>query len=174
MKNLITLSLILFLTSCGFEPLYKKSEAGGACDNFKVNTVEFSLAGQKMQYMIQDKLNQACIDPTKEYVVDVKMALTEEAVAIQKDRQVTRYNVVLDATYKLIDLVTNKDIYTGKTRSIGGYDAVTSDYGTYALKQDTKNKLAEEMAREIAFKISYLIKSKIDDPVKSEDTTGKN
>lgn len=174
MKIIFSFLFLGLLASCGFKPLYEKAEANGACDNFKVNSVDFSLAGQKMQYIIQDKLNQACINPEKDYIIDVKVIMTEEAVAIQKDRQVTRYNVVLDASYKISDLVSGKDIYSGKTKSIGGYDAVFSDYGTYALKQDTKNKLAEEMGREIAFKISYLLKSKKTKPAKSEDTARKD
>ncbi len=159
MKNILTLSLILLLTSCGFKPLYAKEKAGGACDNFSVNPINLSLTGHKMQYLVQDKLNQACIDSENDYNVDIKVGVGEESVAIQKDREVTRFNVILDATYTLTNKTSGKHIYTGKTKSIGGYDAVTSDYGTYALEQDTKNKLAEEMSREIAFKITYLIKS---------------
>lgn len=160
MKNLLTFSLIFLLTSCGFKPLYKRETDKDRCSNFIVNPVKFSLAGQKMRYTIQDKLNQACIDEKNNYELDIKVNVTEQAIAVQKDREVTRFNIVMDGDYTLKNSATGKPIYTGKTRSVGGYDAVISDYGTYSLRQDTKNKLSEEMATEIAFKISYLLKSK--------------
>ena len=44
---------------------------------------------------------------------------------------------------------------TGK--NIGGFDAQVSDYGTYALEEDTEKKLLEEMANDITLKISTVL-----------------
>ncbi|MDX1950181.1 MAG: hypothetical protein SFT90_06760 [Rickettsiales bacterium] len=163
MKHFLTLLLLLTLASCGFEPLYENKNRGenskSKCSNFKVKDPAISLPGKRMQYAIQDKLNQACINIDQSYFVDLNAVISEQAVAIQIDRQVTRFNVVLDGNYSLKNNETGKVLFDGRTRSVGGYDAVASEYGRYALKQDAKNKLAEEMAQDIAFKILYFLKS---------------
>ncbi len=164
MKKFFTFLLVISLASCGFEPLYanknKSKNGSGKCSNFKVGDPKISLPGKRMQYLIQDKLNQACMNSDKNYLVDINSTLSEEAISIQIDRQVTRFNVILDSDYTLRDLDENKTLLTGKTKSVGGYDAVLSEYGRYALRQDAKNKLAEEMAQDISFKILYYLKNK--------------
>jgi hypothetical protein len=124
------------------------------CDNFSVNKVETTgTAGQKLKYKLQDALNAACIKPENKYNIVIELTKTKEALGIQKDREITRYNLNLSGSYKVTD-ENGKNLYNGTSIMVGGFDTVTSDYGTYALEIDTEEKLLEEMANDIALKVS--------------------
>jgi hypothetical protein len=156
LKNFAVAALIISVTSCGFKPLYENKERKGGqdCNNFSVLDNNYSrVTFQKLKYNLQDSLNLACINPDKNYKVKVNITKTREGVGIQKDREVTRYNLRLVGSFTVIDS-KEKTVTSGTSNMIGGYDAVISDYGTYALEQDTELKLLEEMANDIALKIA--------------------
>jgi len=153
----IALTLVVF--SCGFKPLYaKKDKSHGykPCTNFTVEKVEsHSISGQRLQYRLQDALNQACINTDTQYrIVLENISRVREGVGIRKDREVTRYNLNINARFAVIDITQDKTIYRGSSIMVGGFDAQVSDYGTYALEDDTERKLFEDMANDIALKIS--------------------
>ncbi len=154
---LSSLVIVLLLASCGFKPLYAKKdgERSHSCTNFTVEKVKtLRVPGQKMQYELQDALNQACINQEKEYRIAVDVVKAKGGIAIQRNRAITRYNLTLTGNYKVYESGSEKPVYTGSSTMIGGYDAVVSDYGTYALEEDTQTKLMEEMANDMALRIS--------------------
>jgi LPS-assembly lipoprotein len=158
MKNvfsLISLTLIMVITaSCGFKPLYAKRSADSAlCDNFRVKEVNLQDIGQRLRYNLQDSLNNSCLGDDKKYQISISLERSLQALAIQKDREVTRYNAILVGDFSLID-EKGEVIFAGSSKMIGGFDAVVSDYGTYAQEQDALDKLAEEMARDISLRIA--------------------
>jgi LPS-assembly lipoprotein len=163
LKSAILLSFVSVVASCGFTPLYKKTngDKSNSCTNFTVEKIKsFSISGQKMQYNLQDRLNQACINQNKEYKIQVDVVKTKGAGSIQKDREVTRYTLNLVGSYKVFEGDSEKAKFDGKSVMVGSFDAVTSDYGTYALEDDTQEKLLEEMANDISLKISSQLLSK--------------
>jgi hypothetical protein len=160
LKNFALAAIIISLSSCGFKPLYENKEikAGKTCGNFSIEEIKYSrIAAQKLKYNLQDSLNLACINSDKNYKVQIDLSKTSEGVGIQKDREVTRYNLRLVGSFRVLDS-KGKIITSGTSNMIGGYDAVISDYGTYALEQDTESKLLEEMANDISLKIVSKLK----------------
>ena len=160
LKSYFVLVLVLVVASCGFKPLYKKAEGENAhsCTNFTVAKMKaFRVPGQKMQYELQDALNQACINQDKNYRVEVDLSKTKGALAIQKNRAITRYNLTIVGNYRVYEDAAEKPSYQGTSTMVGGFDAVTSDYGTYALEEDTQVKLMDEMANDMALRISSQI-----------------
>lgn len=156
LKNFALAAIIISISSCGFKPLYENKERkrGEDCNNFTVLDNKYSrVPFQKLKYNLQDALNLACISPDKNYKVKVNITKNREGVGIQKDREVTRYNLSLLGSFDVLNS-ENKTVTSGTSKMVGGYDAVISDYGTYALEQDTELKLLEEMANDISLKIA--------------------
>jgi len=157
LRNICLLVLIFLVSSCGFKPLYAKKdgEKNHSCDNFTVDKIKgYFIPGQKMQYKLQDSLDQACINQNKQYYISMDIIKGKNALSIQKDREITRYSLTLTGNYQLFEKGADKPLYTGTSVMVGSYDAVTSDYGTYALEEDTQAKMLEEMANDITLKIS--------------------
>lgn len=157
-KYLILLLLSFAVASCGFKPLYKreKNQVGG-CKNFSVDVKPLDVSGQKLKYNLMDQLNIACIRPEDNFDITVTTLKSKQNLGVQKNREVTRYNVILESSYSVYDNSAKKTIYTSKSRVSGAFDAQISDYGTYAIEQDTYNKLSEDLAREISLKVASKI-----------------
>ncbi|HCR85496.1 MAG TPA: hypothetical protein DIV86_02345 [Alphaproteobacteria bacterium] len=157
----LTLLLLSFaVVSCGFTPLYKRPEGKkSACNNFTVQINDIDSANQRLKYKLQDILNVSCILPDKKFNVVTTVNRSKQGLGVQKDREVTRFNVILDSSYNVFDS-DNKNIYSSRSRISGAFDAQISDYGTFALEQDTVNKLVEELAREISLKIASKLAKK--------------
>jgi len=159
-RNIILAAFVTILvTSCGFTPLYaKKGGKTHSCTNFTVSEIKgFDISGQKLQYRLQDSLNQVCIKEQNNYRITMDLRKSKEAIAIQRDRVITRYNLNISGTYKVYKVGEEKPITTGTSNMVGGYDTVISDYGVYALEQDTEEKLLEEMANDITLRVSSVL-----------------
>ncbi len=162
-------SLILLLTSaaiissCGFKPLYaKKNPSGKVCDNFSVTSENYQEVGHKVKYSVQDSLNLACVDVDNMYRIELVLDKEKQEVGIQKDREVTRYNLIFLAKYKIFKNAEEKPFDEGYNKLVGGYDAVVSDYGTFSNEQDTFENLADEMANELSLKFTSIVKRQED------------
>jgi hypothetical protein len=155
--TLLLLSSTL-VSSCEVHPLYgKPSGQKGACNNFEVDVIDIDSAGQRLKYKLQDLLNYACIKPDTKFKVGLNLTKTKQSLSVQKNRAITRFNMIFTAAYNVLDSDTNTKFYSGKSTATGAFDAQTSFYGTYSIEQDTNLKLAEELAREISLKIGAKI-----------------
>ena len=155
----MSLISIFAISACGFTPLYKKdSNNVEGCENFSVKSSGYEEVGIKLRYRLQDKLNEACLNADKNYLVNLNIDKTEEAIGIQKDREISRYNIGLVSSYTVTESESEKT-FSGVSSLKGGYNAVASDYGTYAQQQDTFKKLAIETADDLALRIALQLKN---------------
>lgn len=154
--SLITIGFTLVLTACGFEPLYAAKQNEGSVligSSFKVDNVDFGRPGQKLQYRLEDLLNHGR-NENKIYRLKVALEKRTDGIGIQKDRFITRYNVRVRAVYEVFDIATSKKVIAGTSSMVGGYDAVTSQFGTYAADENVTLSLMDELAKDIVLSIS--------------------
>jgi LPS-assembly lipoprotein len=152
----IAIALTLVLTACGFEPLYAANQNEGSVligSSFKVDKIDYGRPGQKLQYRLEDLLNHGK-NGEKQYRLNVALEKNTDGVGIQKDRYITRYNVRVRAVYEVFDIATSKKILSGTSSMVGGYDAVTSQFGTYSADENTTLSLMDELAKDIVLSIS--------------------
>ena len=159
---LLLLSAVIasvWVSSCKLKPLYAKQNRGDykLCENFTVELKEKNIEGQKLKLLLSDLLSQTCVMENNDYKVSVNLNKAKQGLGIQRDREVTRFNMLMTANYNVYSTQDKKIIYSAKSRASGAFDAQVSDYGTYSIEQDTVKKLAEELAREMALKITTKI-----------------
>lgn len=154
--------VIFFVASCGFTPIYQKngisSKSGvdSDCANISVESASKTRLDQIFKYELMDRLESACIlNKVNEGKRTIKITpildISKEAVSIQKDRSITRFNMKILTEYKIYD--DGEVIFEGKRSLKGGFDDSDSDYGTFAQENDTSEKLTKELARDISLKI---------------------
>lgn len=145
------------LTGCGFTPLYSKhSKHNSAAVQQTLETKIEKIPGRSGQILwttLMDHLNPSSIPVTPHYRLVVTLQEKEIPVAIQQDRHITRYNIIEEANYSLISIESNKQIDNGHVRVIGSYDAVDSDFATFAAKQDTIKRAMQEMGMDIGQRV---------------------
>jgi len=167
----ITLALCTLLLSaqgCGFTPVYQQNPQADASKQesnstinelaaINVSPIQFGRAGQELQTQLQDLLNPSSLNIPAQYALKITLTKQREAMAIEQNREITRYNLVTKATYRLVDSQTGEVKHKGNSRIVGSYNAVESDFATHTVEQDTLSRIMTEMARDIRFKLSAAI-----------------
>jgi hypothetical protein len=178
----LTIISLLLLTSCGFRPLYMV-ESGNGIILDQLATIKFESKkgrqGQQLVNSLDNTFNPTGINLPKNYVLTVALVETHQAVAVQNNNEITRYNVVMDVTYTLrdineyippapkkpkhnnwdekpnqIDESTTHAITSGKFKMAGSYDAVpSSNFATLVGKQNSVTNVINEISKELKRRI---------------------
>lgn len=158
----ILIFLLLFITACGFTPVYKSvgnnSQIADELASIEIIS-QHDLSGQFFKTNLENLLNPKSRKMPKKYKMETTIRNSEIALAIQEDRTITRYKIVLNAQYKLTDLATGKEIGHGNIKREGGYDKVDSDYATYISKEDATKRTLRELAEDTKIRIMSAILS---------------
>jgi LPS-assembly lipoprotein len=159
LRNIAVVLLLASVSACGFKPVYKDYGAD--------KTLSASLAAIEVAPLRQDRheqvLHSALQDlfhpsgsadiPTK-YVLEVALERRRDASAIQRNREITRYNLSVVAKYLLKDKATGKVVKKGTSRMSGSYDIAASEFSNYTAEGDTISKIMREIAKDIRFQLT--------------------
>ena len=154
---LVSLMVLPAMVACGFEPLYGQ-RAGGDSVVAHAAAIEVMAIpdrlGQVVRNHLRDGLTPYGVPDAPRYRLSVTLRKTEEGIAFQKDDAVTRYNVILWASYDLVEVATGARVTKGLVRSIAAYNVVRSDYATIAAARDAEARVAEAVSDEIQTRIA--------------------
>lgn len=144
------------LSSCGFTPVYKTMDENSTnAKSLAAIEVQSShdLMGQFYSNKLGDLLNPTAIKVEPKYRIKTELNKNKIPFAIQQDRTITRYKLVVIANYQLVDITNGKVIDKGILRREGGYDKVDSDYATYISDEDTTRRIVKELAEDTRIRI---------------------
>ncbi len=150
--------ILLMVGSCGFTPIYSETgvvQAAAKLREIRVEPIK-TLIGVIYTNKLSDLLNPTDIDNAPKYSLSVDIATNNIALAIQQDRTITRYKIIVTANYKMIDIATKKIVDRGILKREGGYDKVESDYATYVSKEDTTQRVVRELAEDTRLRLVAL------------------
>ncbi len=167
-RIIAVLLIFALVQGCGFSPMYSKKgnnnlkslnqkERESVKDSLRkvtISKLDFGRPGQILVSDLEDLLNATNSNGEKKYSLNITITKSKAALATEKNREITRYNLVVDAEYRLVDLTTGAEINHGRSRITESYDAVESDFATYAAEEDSLKRIMKEMAHDIYFKIS--------------------
>ena len=165
-KNIALAALIVFISGCGFEPLYveKKSSSDWYYDSEFDTGIREEMANVKVE-LIQDRIGQLIRNdlldkltpkgmPTspKYYLKITKIDKSEIDQALRNDITATRKKVI----YKVYYVLSNKEheqLLTGNSVAYLGYDILRDPYSTtFAQKKNEKNA-AKIVANDISLRL---------------------
>lgn len=168
LRKIIISSFVIALAACGFEPVHQNY--GGRIIGAERNMAEIKLGdigGQKdraeqlLKTNLDRELNISNSSVQKKYILDVTLTRSTEALGVKKDKEITRYKTTYHAYYVLRDISTSSKVTDGNSRVSGGYDAVNSDFATYAAEKDVDGRIMNELAKDIKLKLtSYFLANK--------------
>jgi LPS-assembly lipoprotein len=140
------------ISACGFTPVHQKKEASGALLAMEIPTIGNDRYGQILKASLEDLFNPESKNLEPEYRLQLSLKNNKVPLVIERDRTVDRYNLVFVANYSIIERATNKAIYTGKSKVVGSFNSVESDYSTFVAEEDTSKRIMKELARDIHFR----------------------
>lgn len=156
----LVIALAIILSGCGFRPVYELKTGERSLSEISVRPVDFGRAGQILTTELEDLFNPGRKASAPKYTLFLALDRKKEGLAIQQDKEVTRYNLIVKADYRLEEIGAGKVITSGSSRVFGSFDAVESDFGTYAAEEDTLNRIMKELAKNIEMKLQAALPKK--------------
>ena len=153
----------LSLTGCGFHPLYGNIEGGGggpALANVYVEPIS-DRVGYELRNNLLDLFNGTGEDDNAAYRLKLTLSEMEEAVVLQTDTAITRYNYTLSAHYELIPRASTAAVKSGDVTALSAYNVAAAPflYATATAERDAKNRAANDIAERIRTQIAVYLRN---------------
>lgn len=149
--------LLMLLAGCGFSPVYgeKSATVGAQAALAGVDVAPISgMLGYDLRRNLLDQIQPNGETGTMTHRLDIDLMPGLAGVLVEPDASITRYNYVLVANYRLIDLASSQVVLEGSSRSITGYNVVQSEYATLVSKQDAERRAAALISEDLALKLA--------------------
>ena len=147
----LLLAGLALLAGCGFRPLLR--EPDGADVREALAAIEVAglsgRLGQILRTSLQDELNPVGIEVPARYQLLVRLSRKTDALAIQLDNTITRFNLTLTARFQLRDKTDNRVLYASSVQRIASYNVRRAPYATLVAELDAEQRAAEEMGTNI-------------------------
>jgi len=151
-RNLFLISLAVFLSSCGFEPLYgpNSTQAPVVCEELaqvKIACIK-DREGQILRNHLIELLTPNGQPTFPTALLTVGLGIIKAGLSVRRDGTNYRYQLTLTAQLTLKDATTKKVLYTDTAKVINAY--YISDLNALAAYATT---IAEKDAREKGLKL---------------------
>jgi LPS-assembly lipoprotein len=147
----------VFLSGCGFRPLYGQRSAGNSVPSqfsrIEVSRIEGRAGNHLSNYLI-DQFSARGGNNKKEYRLDIALNESKYGLAIREDESVTRFNLHLVGSVRLTRLQDQKILFEESVRTISAYNVVQSEFATLSAERDAEDRAARDMGREISTRLA--------------------
>ena len=155
MKQLF-LIIFLFLTGCGFSPLYKKVAVNNQEIPVYVQPVSDTY-GHSIRQSILDKIGSISSN-SAEYILTLKTpSFTSSDEAIDNKNFSSIVGLTIKCPYTLTKKSNNKIIARNTTTLFTSYAVVQDPYATTVAERKAKYELAKQIAEQITIHILSII-----------------
>ncbi|MCE8000773.1 MAG: hypothetical protein HEP70_18115 [Rhodobiaceae bacterium] len=151
-----TIVLSLFLSACGFTPLYAtRGQNESIVTLLATISVQASgdRVGRALRVALEDKLGSNATTQ-HQYGVVLESRLSEIDVAVQQDTEVTRQNLRLNTEFYLSNAETGEVIYFAKSNGTVAFNRVASEFANIIAERDAQERVANQVAEDIHSKLA--------------------
>ncbi len=147
----VVLAAGVSLSGCGFQPMYGRR--GGGRTVAALASIAVDPAADRLTQILRndliDRLTPRGAPAKPAYRLHLEVTRSTTALAIQPDATITRYNLRIDVLFRLSDTATGEVIHRGRTRAVGSYNAVRSDFATLSAELDSARRAARNASAEV-------------------------
>ena len=154
----------LCLSACGFHPLYGNTaldpHLGPTLANVYVEPIS-DRVGYELRNNLLDLFDATGAADGAAYRLKLSLSEMEEAVVLQTDTAITRYNYTLSAHYELIPREAAAAVKAGDVTALSAYNVAAAPflYATVTAARDAKNRAANDIAERIRTQIAVYLRS---------------
>lgn len=151
LKLLLLTFILLFTSSCGFTPIYKKNNntKSDLIENIEIVPIN-SIEGADFYNHLSNLLPHG---DNPKYVLSVSQVYSNEISIIQKNSDVLREAVKITINYSLSDKLSGKILTNGSFSRFSSYNTTFSPYSNSIKKQDIRKNLSISSAEEVRNRI---------------------
>lgn len=137
-KHSIILSLVLLVSACGFSPVYGTGGNGTKLQN----TIEVEEPKRRNAFLLtrrfEERLGRATVP---NYKLTLNIDTREESLAVEREGDIARFNLIGSAKYALIDQATGQVATSGKVDNFTSYSTLGTTVATLAAERDAQERL---------------------------------
>ena len=158
-SRLIIVSSLIFIFACSYQPLIDVNKNSSTIFNngqFKIYPPE-----NDIDFHVREKLlTDFGFPKNPKYKIELKNSLERKKSIVTQKNDITRYNLILNSTFNLIDIRNNKIILVKKFNTESSFSSSTNMTGFKAevAKKNAEKRLAYEIAEQIRMEILILAK----------------
>ncbi len=144
------------LASCGFEPLYARHESGSTVADMaatKIDRIEDRI-GQQLRNFLLDRLNPRGRPAKALYTLSVALTEIRQDLAIRKDETATRANLIMSATYDLVEIESGDRLLRATSTVTTSFNIVKSDFGSISAENDARRRGVREISDEVRHRLA--------------------
>jgi LPS-assembly lipoprotein len=155
----LAIALPALLSGCGWRPLYADAQTGVADAELRAIRVDpiAERTGQELELALRNLFNPNGIDTPQRYELKTTLAVARSELGIQSQGLATRSKIDGYATFVLSELKTGKQLFKDSTHSFDTFDVEPSGYATVVNDNDARERVAEELSREIAIRLTLFL-----------------
>ena len=153
----------LALGACGFQPLYGTLDSGMgvgmALSEVYVDPIP-DRVGYELRNNLLDLFNATGRADTASYRLKLYLTGAEDAVVLQPNTAITRYNVTLRAHYDLVPKGKTESVKSGEVTAFAAYNVAAAPflYATVTAQRDAQNRAASDIAERIHVELAVYLR----------------
>ena len=141
------------LGACNFRPLYLAQGKTSEPVRAELAAIEIEGLGGRLGYLVRnallDELNPATAPVPPRYVLAVQLYSRADALGIQLDNTITRYNLLLTAAFQLRAKERNDLLYASQVQRVASFNISREPYADLIASQEAERRAAQEVATDI-------------------------
>ncbi len=145
-----------FLGGCGFQPLYGKSFAAYAPEEFaaiRVKPIKDRI-GQQLHNHLLSLLNPNGRPKKPRYALETDISESIVSLGVRKSAFATRANLTLRINYRLSRIPGGGTVVAGKEAIIVSYNILDSDFATLMAEKNARDRAVRELAQAIRTRLA--------------------
>jgi LPS-assembly lipoprotein len=159
----LALMAALCVAACGFHPLYGRAGANAnvaaTLSGIYVEPIP-DRVGYQLRNDLLDLFDASGAAVGNAYRLKLTLAEKEEAVVLQPNTAITRYNYTLTAHYDLMRAAGTMPVKSGEVSALTAYNVAAAPFlfGTVTAERDAKDRAASEIADRIRTQLAVYLR----------------
>ena len=156
------ISLSVFVSGCGFQPLYTQGATSRSTlkelSLIRIAPIEDRI-GQKMRNFLQDHITPLGKPSNPSYELIVKINKTRNDLVLLQDATSTFAKITLHASYSLTTFATGRTLTAGNVTAKTGFTITESEYANIHAEMGTTSRVARELSYDIARRLALFLRT---------------
>ena len=155
------ISLTLFISGCGFQPLYQHDTASHSIlkelSLIRIAPIEDRI-GQQLRNFLQDDITPRGKPTNPSYELLVKMNKTRRDLVLLQDATSTFAKISLHASYTLTNFNTGATLASGHVTAKTGFTITQSEYANIRAEKEAASRASREISYDITRQLALFLK----------------
>ena len=155
------ISLTLFISGCGFQPLYQHDTASHSIlkelSLIRIAPIEDRI-GQQLRNFLQDDITPRGRPTNPSYELIVKVNKTRRDLVLLQDATSTFAKISLHASYTLTNFNTGATLTSGNVTAKTGFTITQSEYANIRAEMEAASRASREISYDITRQLALFLK----------------